>query len=384
MPYYLETDDREHLKKLLKWWVCAECNGQLESFFDLQKKLPYLQCKANPKHEGIAKEFQEPRELNIPTRREEMTQEHGEATSRALMRYPTTGVLSKQQAMEVLRLVYPDVPDNQIIRTAIICKDFGLHPLMKEIYIIPFGQGEKRTWSTVLGINATRKMMARMGSFSYVDNTPRVMTEEEQKTIFGEVQTDRIVAITKLKTKGGLEAQGYGHYLLKDTPYGTDKGNTKANMAFIRSERQAFSRLFPDSIPQDVEVIDEAYIEGEVRVVDEKTGEITEAADIEGAETEEKLAEEVRQEMETSKEKAPEPKSATPAKEDRRVNNDELLKLGEMIKQTGVTLTQLGKYMKVDKKWEVSKLGDLKKWQFDEIMAAFAKGKTSPPKEKLL
>jgi len=385
MVYYLESDDRTLLKKLLKRNVCAECGSQLESFFDLQKKLPYLQCKANPKHEGIAREFQEPKELNIPTRREEMEKEHGEEKTTALMRYPTTGVLSKQQAMEVLRLVYPEVPDNQIIRTAIICKDFGLHPLMKEIYIIPFGQGEKRTWSTVLGINATRKMMARFGSFSYVDNTPRVMTEEEQKTIFGEVQTDRIVAITKLKTKGGLEAQGYGHYLLKDTPYGTDKGNTKANMAFIRSERQAFSRLFPDSIPQDVEVIDEAYIGSEVRVVDEKTGEITEASDIEGAETEDKLAEEVRQEMQTSKEKSSESKpEPTPAKEDRRVNNDELLKLGDMIKQTGVTLTQLGKYMKVDKKWEVSKLGDLKKWQFDEIMAAFQRGKDEAPKGKLL
>ena len=263
MAYYLNSDDRALLDKLLHTNQCKECGGKLEALYNLKKHLPYLQCKDYPEHEGIIKEYHEPRELNIPTKRREMEEKYGEKTAAVLeqRRLPTSGALTKSQAMDILKLVYPEVPDNQIIRTAILCKDFGLHPLLKEIYIIPFETKKGKLWTTVLGINATRKMMARYGSFSYADNTPRVMTEEEQKTIFGEVQTDRIVAITKLRTKGGLEAQGYGHYLLKDMPYGIDKGNTKANMAFIRSERQAFSRLFPDTIPQDVEVIDEAYID---------------------------------------------------------------------------------------------------------------------------
>ena len=280
MPYYLEKDDRELIKKLRLTNVCAVCSGKLEALYDLIKHSLYLQCHDHPEHEGIAKPYHEPRELNILTRRENMKKQFGKETSTAIeqRRLPTTGALTQSQAMHILKLVYPEVPDDQIIRTAILCKDFGLHPLLKEIYIIPFGKDEKRTWSTVLGISATRKIMARYGSFSYVDNTPRVMTEKEQKTIFGEVQTDRILAITKLMTKDGLEAQGYGHYLLKDTPYGIDKGNTKANMAFIRSERQAFSRLCPDAIPQEVEVIDEAYVDvPDINKVEKITGEIFEA-----------------------------------------------------------------------------------------------------------
>jgi len=37
------------------------------------------------------------------------------------------------------------------------------------------------------------------------------------------------------------------------------KGNTKANMAFIRSERNALDRLFAGEMPQGVEIIDEEY-----------------------------------------------------------------------------------------------------------------------------
>lgn len=283
MPYYLETDDRELLKKLRLTNVCAECGGELEALYDIKKHLPYLQCKSNPDHEGIAKEYREPGELNIPTRREQLVQEHGEVKTRALAKVPTTGALTQSQAMHILKLVYPMVPEDEIVRCAILCRDFALHPLMKEVYIIPFGKGDKQVWVTVLGINATRKLMAQRGSFSYLDNTPRVMKEEEQRDIFGEVDPHNIRAITKLETKDGLKAQGYGSWPKDREPYGIDKGNSKANMAFIRSERNAFGRLFTDAIPQNVEIVDEAYIElpdVDKKVV-EATGEIIEAEAVE-------------------------------------------------------------------------------------------------------
>lgn len=380
MPYYVPDNDRELADKLVKTNVCAECGRRLYMYIDMSKPNHplYLACPTAG-HEGIAKEyeptpFQEKGldSLVLVERRKQMSQEHGQEKSTALAKsgLPMSGALTKVQAMELLRLVYPDVPDNEIIRTAVICRDFGLHPLMKEIYIIPFGQGDKRTWSTVLGINATRKMMARMGSFSYIDNTPRVMTKEEQELILGEVKDDRIVAITKLETKSGLKAQGYGNYLNKDTPYGMDKGNTKANMAFIRSERQAFSRLFPDAIPQELEIVDEAYVEG-VGVVDQKTGEIV-ASEVVKEITEETSTLETP--VEPQPEETPAEGKGEPAERDESpISKEQADELQTLLTKANMQGKDLWKACK-DSGWTITKFRDLKVWQFEDLKARIAKG----------
>lgn len=191
-----------------------------------------------------------------------MEQKHGLETGKALATIPKHGQLTQPEAEHILSLVYPGCPKEEIIRCAILCRDFGLHPLMKEVYLIPFKEKNgKENYVTVLGINATRKLMAQRGTYSYFDDTPRLMTPEEQKRIFGEVDNKNMVAITKLRTKDGLEAPGYGRWPNDKQPYGTDKGNTKANMAFIRSERNAFGRLSPDALPPGVDIVDEAYTE---------------------------------------------------------------------------------------------------------------------------
>ena len=278
MHYYPEDQSEENLKKLRHFNVCAVCGRQLYAYYDVKTKQTYLACPT-PGHEGIAREYTAPREdYESNIRREmELVNEHGLQAGKELASIPKQGQLTQVQAEHILSLVYPGVPKEEIIRCAILCRDFGLHPLMKEVYIIPFGQGEKKTWATVLGINATRKLMALRGTYSYTDNTPRIMTDEEQERIFGEVDGENIVAITKLRTKDGLEAPGYGRWPKSKEPYGMDKGNTKANMAFIRSERNAFGRLSPDALPPDVEIIDESYVDlpnvGKVGTV---TGEIIE------------------------------------------------------------------------------------------------------------
>jgi hypothetical protein len=158
---------------------------------------------------------------------------------------------------------------------------------MKHVYLIKYDRYEKQSdgsrkkvgedWTTVLGIGATRLIMSRQGSFSYVDDTPRIMSEEEQKKIFGRVDAANIVAITKLRTKSGLEASGYGKYPRDKNPMGTDKGNSVENMAFIRSERSAFGRLFPDAkLPATVDVVDEQYMDTPSGKVEIGTGEIME------------------------------------------------------------------------------------------------------------
>ena len=213
-----------------------------------------------------------------------MEKEYGREGTTKLATIPKQGQLTQHEAMHVLKLVYPDAPEDEIVRCAILCRDFGLHPLMKEVFLIPFKKKDSQgkvigeDYATVLGINATRKLMAQRGTYSYTDDTPRLMTETEQKRIFGEVDSVNIVAITKLRTKDGLEAPGYGRWPNNKEPKGVDKGNTKANMAFIRSERNAFGRLSPDALPPDVEVIDEAYTElpDTSRVLVKATGEIIE------------------------------------------------------------------------------------------------------------
>lgn len=215
-----------------------------------------------------------------------MVQDYGEEKTTALdkARLPMTGALTQPQAMHILKLVYPDVPEDQIIRTAILCRDFGLHPLMKEVYIIGFKNNRtgKTDYSTVIGIAANRKMAAdKKGSFSFLDDSPRAATEEEIIKQYGkgsEEERDNLISICKLRGEKGNEAIGFGLWPKGKEPYGTDKGNTKRNMANIRSERQGIDRLPGEALPlRDVEVIDEAYTEvPDIGKVSKKTGEIVE------------------------------------------------------------------------------------------------------------
>ncbi len=287
MAYYPEDQSTKNLGKIRQDNVCAICGRPVWIFLDLKDKRQYIAC-STPGHDGLSREYEPPREdYQSDIRRSiEMERKVGLKATDALATIPKHGQLTQSQAMHILKLVYPDVPEEEIIRCAILCRDFGLHPLMKEVYLIPFKNNDtgEKEWVTVLGINATRKLMALRGTYSYFDDTPRLMTIEEQKRIFGEVDALNIVAITKLRTKDGLEAPGYGRWPKDKQPRGTDKGNTKANMAFIRSERNAFGRLSPDALPQGVDVIDEAYVEvpdiGKVETaieIDTTTGEIIES-----------------------------------------------------------------------------------------------------------
>jgi hypothetical protein len=85
-----------------------------------------------------------------------------------------------------------------------------------------------------------------------------------------------------------MQASGYGKYPKDARLIGEDKGNSHANMAFIRSERNAFSRLFPDAnMPKsDIPVVDEEFLETPSGLVNEATGEIKEVPSEELAEAE--------------------------------------------------------------------------------------------------
>ena len=226
--------------------------------------------------------------FNLKGRRKEMEQELGKEKTTRLMKYEGVVSLTQQGATEVLETIWPDAPEVEVFKAAMVCHQYGLNPLMKHLFLIPFkrrrqGKVVGEDWVTVLGIKATRLIAHRHGDFSYLDDTPRVMTEEEQKRIYGYIDKNKIMAITKLKDSKGNEASGYGAWPLGEEPYGAEKGNTKANMAFIRSERNALDRLFAGEMPQGIQVVDEEYIsggvvEGEVITPSKGGGEIGEAA----------------------------------------------------------------------------------------------------------
>ena len=175
-----------------------------------------------------------------------------------------TSIMTQTKAIYLLKTVWPQAPDAEIAKASIICATYGLNPLLKQISIISFkNKAGGRDWVTVLGIKATRNIALGTGhKFGYVDG-PRVMTEDEQKTIFGQTYPDRIVAITKIKDQDGNIYPGYGFFPRDGSIQGADKGNSAANMAFIRSERNALDKMAPGQLP-NTEVIDEEFTEVKV------------------------------------------------------------------------------------------------------------------------
>jgi hypothetical protein len=283
MPIYAPQMTKQVMMARAETHVCAECQSRLVvcwgGYFGTQAWM--LRCSKNWQHEGIERPYNTSAYdtpgfnlINFRRRTNEMNQALGPVKAKQLAQYQQTAVLSKEQARIIIDTVWPKAPDAEKVKAVMICTQYNLNPLMKHIFLIPFGTGERQSWATVLGIKATRLMARQQGRFSYIDDTPRLMTNEEQKRIFGVVATDRMWAITKIKDSQGNTAQGYGFWPNGVGVQGADKGNTPLNMAFIRSERQAFDRLFPGILPSDVGVVDETAME--TPGVDEATGEVIE------------------------------------------------------------------------------------------------------------
>ena len=171
---------------------------------------------------------------------------------------PPASAMTREQAMYLLTTIYPKAPVPERIKAAIVCAQYHLNPLMRQLYLIPFNEGTpKETWVMVLGIKAIRQIAGRDRKYTYKDG-PRVMTEAEQKSILGQAEPDRIWSITVLKDSDGNEYPGYGFWPRGVAAYGQDKGNSSINMAFIRSERNALDKMSPGALP-DIEVSDETY-----------------------------------------------------------------------------------------------------------------------------
>jgi hypothetical protein len=245
-----------------------------------------LRCAANVKHSEFVRPFAM-NQYNTPgynmpgvirSKEKQMMQKYGEEKTKQLVRIgggSPIATLTQKGAAQMLTILYPEAaksPSGQaaIIKGSLICRDYGLNPAMDHIFLIPFEHKEKRNnvwvvtridWSVVRGIKASRLICGREKSYGYIDNTPRIMKPAEQEEIFGEVDTDNIVTICKLKDKDGNVFPGYGKWPKDRDPQGLNKGNTKFNMSTIRAERQSLDKLNPGAMPADVDVIDERFVE---------------------------------------------------------------------------------------------------------------------------
>jgi hypothetical protein len=272
--------------------VCGKCGGNLAA--DL-RRIPgkmraewYVKCAngCNVNEVGMDSIRNHPskREEQILNERkvDEMVMSISKEKAVAIRQYALAPRLNREQAIEVLQTCWPKAPKEEVLRAALLCATYQLNPLMKHVFLIPYGQGDKQQWSIQIGIGATRLAASRRGPVSYIDG-PRIMTDAEQKSIRGRVEVDKIWAITKLGGKGGATAVGYGNFPRNgNEPKGIEKGNSRENMAMIRSERQALDRLYPAEMPMGdgVETVDESFEPSPLPIIEGESRDISDAKEL--------------------------------------------------------------------------------------------------------
>jgi hypothetical protein len=233
--------------------LCAQC----ESVLVVRLAPTRLECAKDPNHIGIESSW------SGLIRRRTLEAKVGTEKAVSIRQFEGNLSLTKEEAGKIVTTIWPDAPTVQRYKAANICHQYGLNPLMGHVFLVKFSGKKGEEWVTVIGIKATRLIASRKHKFSYIDNTPRRMTEAEELAIYGEADPAQLRFITKLKDiTDGREFSGYGSWPKDSTPYGVDKGNSKGNMGMIRSERAAFDRAAPAEMLglEGIPTADEAYM----------------------------------------------------------------------------------------------------------------------------
>lgn len=220
-----------------------------------------LRCANDLAHEGIKRPYS-------PTINEERLKTMVNNTGVTIRGNAVTEI----QARTWVNQLWGDAPDPDKAKAVIICTQYGLNPLAKHLYLIPFNvkvnkKGEPEKWGTkweiVYAIKAKRLIAYNSRpetSFGYEDKSPRLMTPDEEKQIYGAVDDKFYSAITILLDDKGRRYYGSGRWPKATDPYGSDKGNSGQHMAQIRSESDALERYAPSGLP-NMQIIDSEYLE---------------------------------------------------------------------------------------------------------------------------
>ena len=263
-------------RELERTKVCAVCGGRLNCAWGGQfdRDGYVIRCE-NLAHEGEVEPKRAPLESqpyyiqNMVKRKEKerIMEEYGEQTAMVVAKYQGVKILKEEQANEIIRSFWPQAPDIEVKKAMLTCLAYGLNPIFGHLYLVAYRVKDKNdnytgevTWTQMRGISADRLLASRRGGVTYLDNTPRMMSEEEQILIRGVYEKENWWAICKVADKDGLVAQGLGKWSKSVKVKGAEKGNTQQNMAGIRAERQALDRKFPGEMPGG-DVVDGAYME---------------------------------------------------------------------------------------------------------------------------
>ncbi|KKN10577.1 hypothetical protein LCGC14_1035160 [marine sediment metagenome] len=377
--YYPDNQSKESLEKIRRTSVCAECGRQLSIYLDLKDRRKYIACSGQL-HEGITREYKEPVETYQTKlrRQHELEKEHGAGVGTALAKYQSVAVMTREIATEIVDTLWGEAPSIEKTKAIILCHTYNLNPLMKHIHLVKYNRWDRdhkkvigEDWTMMLGIGATRLMAQRKHNYSYLDMTPRKATQEEIDKILGDTaKPDNIYGFVHIKDVAtGAEAFGLRGISKSEKIKGEEKGNTHLNLACVRAERLALDRQYPGEMPQDVEVLDDTYVElPDIGKVDATTGEIK-------AEEENTVEAEVVSEEEVVAEKVdeiPQPaaeEKAEVTQDESPVTEKQVADLKALMEKAGKSMTDMGSMMSKELKWSVPKtLQDLKKWQMTKLM----------------
>lgn len=289
--YYLPEElTPEQAKKLRTRNVCAECGEWLSEWLDSDHRI-YLACHRHDRnhHEGIAREHRLP-DPKIRIAREEIMNQAVVERNQALAPYLGSTSLTEPEARKVLTTIWPG-SDNaspaEFYKAMKLCVQYGLNPLMGHLFMVPYWNKEKKRYDHVCvrAITSNRLIASRKHKWTYLDDTPRIGSEEEIKKHYGSAADPEniLYAVAKIKDlESGAEAAGWGEWpiwkLDKDSkrvrnePKGTDKGNSMVNMACTHAERKSLDLLYPAEMPpSSIPVTDSPYyVEGQYKVVEQE------------------------------------------------------------------------------------------------------------------
>lgn len=391
---------RRKMDGLTQTHRCSDCGGILRVAWKGSAEEPvgewYLRCGQG--HVNTTAPWKTaPRNTKEETyaekrRREiEMDNRFGPERSTVLARHAETKELAKVDAWEVMRTVYPDIPDADLARAVGICIAFKLNPLMNHLYMVKFrkniGTKDKPnwvdTWQPILAADATRLMASRSGPISYgVDDTPRILTKEDQLSRMGQSWDDRLWVIYKVQDpKSGAVATGFGFWLNKDEVRGADLGNSAFNMASKRAEIQAVKKLRPSELPENIRTMDteelKAALDSEEGVVEGEFAEVPADPALPSGEQE---AEEKQGPGASTEDKPPAIEAEVEAVDDmdipegkktKPVTKQEQEDLATMLKECGKTDEDLGKFCNGKPQlWHITSIKDLSRDRYETVKAA--------------
>jgi len=285
------------LDKIRRKSKCKVCGTKLNIYIAPDSGKAFIACWdwLRTQHEGIEREASRyEREglasLNIKTRREIMEKEYGPGMTKALEKYQGAAVITRNVATEIVNTLWGSAPLIEKQKCILLCQTYQLNPLMKHLYLVGYKRKKDGKvvldskgnpvidWSIQIGIGATRLLAQRKHNFSYLDMTPRKASQMEIDKILGDTADPNcIYGFVHIKdVDTGAEAFGLRGIERTASIKGQDKGNTHLNQACVRAERLALDRQYPGEMPQDIETVDERYMEAAYKVVDKATGEVIE------------------------------------------------------------------------------------------------------------